>query len=147
MSYLAEAINQYQRALLPILAERLAGRSCEIQWRKPYISDFLALTAQGENGPIIQLDPDLSGAQLLRVFLHELGHIRAGHALPDHANHQKAPATWHLTDREGFIAETQPREAQADSWARYWLDFAERSAQGKSITALLAALMTWRPLD
>lgn len=71
----------------------------------------------------VDLHPELTGAQLIDTFLHEIAHIRLGHVITPSAEAHAAPASVPLYQgvHRYNLAAYQERERQADELAGEWL--------------------------
>ena len=140
----SDVIADYRRALYGVTAPRLAGREVVLEWRKPYVKEFLGLCAKGPKGAaVIQIAPDLDEPRTFEVFLHECAHARVHFdQLPDHANHEKPPASYKLIDRQEFNEETQPRENEAEKLVAHWQSYC---GGVESISGKLSKLLSWKP--
>jgi len=118
----------------------LPDERIKVRFRPPLISDFLGQVHRDTGWLVVDLDPGLGDADLFFVFLHELGHIEAGHCV-------SLPERRALLDREPVevkIAvslgrripydgsldgyEEMPEEVEANSFANGILNYARQKA-------------------
>ena len=135
----------YELFLYDRVAKRLTGRTCEVEFRQPYLSGTRGIAAREGDTGIIHIKPDLDPEQKLKTFLHECAHIRLDwNMLPTNGDHkQEADTVDRLELPEGKLI-PQERQKNADSWAAYWLDFANQATQSKTTISKLTALLNWR---
>jgi hypothetical protein len=145
MSEFNKAVKDYELSLYDLVARHLAGRPVEIQWRQPYCDDFIGLAVREAKKAVIQIAPDLDSQEKLRVFLHECAHVRLDYdRLSQSGDHKKEPGSYYLPDPKAYHKLIEKRENPVDSWAAYWLNYAEMSAKSDSTISKLTALLKWR---
>ena len=143
MGALADVIGDYRRALYAIVADRLTGRKCAIEWRKPYIKGTIGLTARGEDPGSVKIfiDPALDDTKQLDTFLHECAHGRLHyHLLPNNQEHEAPAASYRIVDRDRFTDDNRQDEQEADAMAVYWQSYCEDVT---SISGKLSKLLSW----
>lgn len=103
------------------VARVLAGKDVILQFKRPVYKNLLGCASKNESGKlVIDLTPDLPGELSLKVFLHELAHI-------------KLHARKYASSRIGSMASgsvksggdpDEKQEREADEFASHWLSYA-----------------------
>lgn len=156
-SEIIRALDGVKAAWLMLLysrvAEKLAGRACTVEFVSEPLSGYPArgvALRDGDTG-VIRVRDDLEPRELLRVYLHELSHIRlhfsgladiseVSNVLEVRERHTgRAPAPAWLMDKRR--AEHDKREVEARELSERWLSYAESHAKSKSIADKLTALL------
>jgi len=130
------------RFILPFeaVAERLSGRPSSISWAKKTGSLGHA-DRKGLKGEIV-LDPDLEGLKEIKVFLHEVGHLKSDfYKINDSAatpDYETPPPTTRL-EANVWKRLADNRETSAWNQSDKWLTWAFDSlkAKGKENTPYL----------
>jgi hypothetical protein len=115
--------------LMRVLAPRLAGRYCEVKIKQPATTgSWATLQIRPDGVPEVHIAPWIDEDQQLSSFLHELAHIRAGHAdqmIP--SNTHEAPAR-SITVTAEQKKQTLSWELQADALRDRWLAYGKAHA-------------------
>ena len=118
--------RRIDQALMKYAAPYLAGQPCRVKFRKPAAKGFNASVHNSLDGiPEVNLTPDMDPERTLKSYLHELGHVRAGHLdkagkmhdMPPDSN----PVYWNNINWQN--------EAQADAWRDQWLKYGQKHAK------------------
>lgn len=111
----------------------LPGHRIEVVWAKPEGVNVMGLAHKSHDKFMVTIDPELKPAELLRVLLHELAHVRLHYdrlvIYPEYLLNQYA------LEIEGARIESGANELE-----RFWLDQAERSGYDRSAYGILQAL-------
>lgn len=117
------------------VAHHLTGKPVFVRRQAPAIKSAVGQASRNDGGAyFIDLDPKLTGRALLKVYLHECGHVCRGHcergSYIAHARSQSVPLAVVASDR-AYPA----REDEADRLTRVWLDWLD--AHGGDVRQLL----------
>jgi hypothetical protein len=143
--------NDLQR-LVEQVANHLAGQEVQIRWQEPSCEHALGQIYRTPEGKVIvDISDNLSLSAKFDVFLHELAHVRLGHAqIATPGNDYKQPSQRiKRSQNERYTWRTSKPEADADQLAHEWLTYAqahtwkfERIGE-PDIAAHLRALLKW----
>ena len=109
------------------IVQRLTDRRVFVRRRLPVVQGAAGLAMQSKAGGFyIDVDPSLTGEDLLRVFCHEAAHIK---------RNDPTPSNWH-NEPSGCIknpvvlaySAALPRETETDRLAAGWVKFAQEHA-------------------
>jgi hypothetical protein len=131
----------------------LAGQDVIIRWRDPIAEHAVGQVVKSEEGKIIiDISDRLTLDAKFSVYLHELAHVRLGHAqFVNPGNQYKKPSQSVKQEEEQRMKwRKSESESDANQLARDWLLFSQKNAwkyiksNEPNIAAQLRALLTWR---
>lgn len=131
------------------VARHLAGRPVTVRFRRPYLRGYDGMAYNDrKRGAVVDVSPELSEADALRLFLHEVAHIKTDWAeMAPSSLADKPPASVEPSRRFVQNHKVDPSEPAADKQAREWLEWAEKKAKSKDTAGMLEALQSWLPAD
>jgi hypothetical protein len=130
------------RVMMIAAAPTIAGERCNVRFRTPATARIHAATYKRLDGvPEVHISPDLDSDHAMNSYLHELGHIRAGHMASvkatdyNEAPPDSKPLNWETIDWQ--------HEAEADQWRDRWITIGEanRDPDLPRIEGIVTALM------
>lgn len=126
------------------VAQHLTGKRPALRYREPIYKGNIACVQVDETGrPVIDISPILNGDEReLRIFLHELAHIRLHKFM--RSNVEQPPQSVQINEQPVAHAS---REKQADDLALRWLDYGRKHQPGGVIPefeGILWALLNWK---
>jgi len=124
--------------MMVIAAPTIAGRPCIIRRKAPGSKDAYGSTTVRPDGlPVIRIDPDL-GKDTVKIYLHELAHIRLGHV------DQVRRTNLHLAAPRSIPADANPSirewENQVDDQVNEWLRYGRKHADPGDQLGIIQAL-------
>lgn len=139
-------------ALIQRAANHLAGEPVIIRWRDPAAEGALGQAHKTATGAAVVDIANLTSVETtFRVLLHELAHIRLGHAVYTGAV-TKPPASIPRNEPRRAAWRVDTRETAANELAARWLAYAEKQGgqilnnhlEASPLECYLRALLTWR---
>jgi len=103
------------------VARVLTGSNVILQFKRPVYKNMLACVSKNESGKlVIDLTPDLPGEESLKVFLHELAHVKL---------HSRKFASSRISSMaSGSVksggAQDEKQEREAEEYSKHWLSYA-----------------------
>jgi len=103
------------------VAHVLTGNDVILQFKRPVYKNMLACISKNESGKlVIDLTPDLPGELSLKVFLHELSHVKL-HARKFARSRISAMASGSV---KSGGAQDEKQEREAEEYSSHWLSYA-----------------------
>ena len=125
------------------VARLLTSKKVVVRFRHPVLLGAKAQSyrSKRDGSYYIDLDPKLAGPELLKCFLHEVGHVEIG-IPPSNWPHESSGSV--KSPRVARTLAAQPEEDRADELARQWMLWGEQHA-AKYGGSILDALVHYIP--
>lgn len=144
-------------ALAEIVAEKLAGegKPVSIRWQSPALNSCAGVTMKTKNGALIDVSTKVTELEKLKIFLHEVAHVRFHWDTLKESKHIPVlpPESVTFTDeqmRKTEIPGEDLQEREAEKQADEWMEFANQNYKkygNSEIEARLLSLLDWYATD
>ncbi len=123
------------KQLLTETAQHLAGKPVVIRMRAPFLVGASGLAHKTTEGlPVVDIRPGMTPEATLKFYLHELAHVRLGHALTYTTDLE--PDSKSFTPTGAAIHDADPDEAAAEKQAAAWSDYCQKYAWMFELTSV-----------
>ena len=130
--------------LFNMVARRLSGRRVQVEFRKPALQGTRGFAFRDEHQAIIHVSLDLEPAERLKVFLHEVAHVKLHYdILSSNSMFAGEPGSvrWKAKPEHDERWNAKAKETDVERLAGEWLDYVEEHAAGEGMKFKLKTLL------
>lgn len=112
-------------------ARALTGQPVKVRFRKPVISAYHGQAYRSAGGAVVDISPEITDDRTkLKVYLHELAHVKLGHADNSTCDPNQPPGSTKYDSQlvkklRAYLAPVVKVEREADQLMMTWLTYAE----------------------